>query len=230
MIRLFPKRAKFRIVSFTLRLAAACLCVHWFAAAQVNDERPRFPITSSQIMSAMQIRQLPTQDAKIRIAAPITASLENPQLDIQAIALISPREIRMRMGCRNRPVCPAFFAFVSYPQDVNAETLPEKLEPSSPASRTINNSQHEPLPDAAPIVAPEAKAVRAATTAEPALRIGSPVMLQIDSDRVHILIEVICLENGSTGDKIRVTTRDHKQSYVAQIVTPTLLKGSLKDE
>jgi hypothetical protein len=226
MICLFLKRDKFRVGRLKLQLIAAYLCVNWFAAAQRNDGRPGFPVTSSQIISAMQGRQLPTQGARIRIAAPITASLENPQLDIQAITLVSPREIRMRMGCRNRAVCPSFFALASYPQVINAATLPARLESTTPTSQTLTNSKHESPPVAPSNAAPELKPANAAAQ-EPTLRIGSPVMLQIDSDRVHILIEVICLENGSTGDKIRVTTRDHKQSYVARIVTPTLLKGSL---
>jgi hypothetical protein len=226
MIRLFLKRAKSRTVNLPLLLAAACLCASTVGAAQVHDDRPSFPVTSSQIVSAMQGRQLPTQGAQIRIAAPITASLENPQLDIQAIALVSPREIRLRMSCRNRTVCPSFFALASYPQVVNADTLPTIIESSSPNSQTVANSQHLSLATATAVPTQQPKPDKAAP-AEPTLRIGSSVMLQIDGDRVHILIEVVCLENGSTGDKIRVTTRDHKQSYVAQIVTPTLLKGSL---
>lgn len=224
MIFLSCRRAQVRTSFFQLQLVAAYLCASGFAAAQVKESRPSFPVTSSQIVSAMQSRQLPTQGAQIRIAAPITASLENPQLDIQAIALISPREVRMRLSCRNRAVCPAFFALVSYPQGENAPSLPAKFEASASALPAVSGIQQQSRTTA--VAAPEPKSPNAGP-AEPTLRIGSPVMLQIDSARVHILIEVVCLENGSIGDMVRVTTRDHKHSYVAQIVTPTLLKGSL---
>ena len=65
------------------------------------------------------------------------------------------------------------------------------------------------------------------TPAAIALRSGSPATLEIEGDRLHIRMDVICLENGVIGDKVRVSSRDHKQVYTAQIITPALLKGTL---
>ena len=225
---LFYKRDKFGTIKLLLPLAAYLSTGSISAtSAQVQEHRPRFPVTAAQIIGAMQARQLPTQGAEIKIAARITASIEYPQLDIQSVALVSPREIRLRMSCRNHAQCLSFFAVASYPHMVSAEMLPTKLELPPETLKPASSDQTAPVPTVDVITKSTPQAKDSATPGGPTLRIGSPAMLQMDGDRVHILIEVICLENGSAGDKIRVTTRDHKQSYVAQIVSPTLLKGSL---
>ena len=227
MSSLFHKRDKSRIANLLLS-SAVCICASSLsaAAAQVQDGRPRYPVTATHIMGAMQARQLPTQGAQIMIAAPITASIEDPQLDIQSVALVSPREIRLRMSCRDHAQCLSFFALASYPQVVSADMLPAKISSLSETPKPDSNSQHAANAKVAQTTAQAPEAAIGAPQVDPTVRIGSAAMLQIDGDRIHIFVQVICLENGSAGDKIRVTTRDHKQSYVAQIVTPTLLKGS----
>ena len=86
------------------------------------------------------------------------------------------------------------------------------------------------LPAARPVAAAPALATAnkgVASSEAPVLRSGSPATLDFDEERVHVRVQVICLESGATGDKIRVTTRDHKQIYVAEIVAPRALKGTL---
>jgi flagella basal body P-ring formation protein FlgA len=46
---------------------------------------------------------------------------------------------------------------------------------------------------------------------------GSPAVLLLDSDHVHIRLTVVCLENGSPGQTIRVETQDHSQTFEAQV-------------
>jgi flagella basal body P-ring formation protein FlgA len=48
----------------------------------------------------------------------------------------------------------------------------------------------------------------------------------MDDDRSHIQIAVISLENGVAGHSIRVTSPDHKQVYVAEVVNASLLRKS----
>jgi hypothetical protein len=49
----------------------------------------------------------------------------------------------------------------------------------------------------------------------------------IEGDRLHIRLQVVCLQGGAAGDKVRVSTPDHTQKFTAEILGPTLLKGSL---
>jgi len=59
------------------------------------------------------------------------------------------------------------------------------------------------------------------------VRSGSPATLMLDSDRVHIRLSVICLENGAPGQRIRVTGKDHRLVFTAQVIDGSLLKGRL---
>jgi hypothetical protein len=51
--------------------------------------------------------------------------------------------------------------------------------------------------------------------------------LIIDGQKLHITIPIICLGNGGPGRSIRVTALDHRQTWVAEVVDSTLLKGTL---
>lgn len=213
-----------RNVDRVLWLAAGCVCV-WILAISVavgQQVRPRFLLTPSQIVSAMENRQLPTRGVKVSLAAPITSVVANPQLEVQAVALLSSREMRLRMTCRDRSECLSFFAIATFPEEVNATAL--KLKPdSAPAGVVQRASFAKPVAEA---FVSSATVKSVSQGQQPILHSGSPATLDFDGERVHVRVEVICLESGAAGDKIRVTTRDHRQVYVAEIVTSILLKGT----
>ena len=56
---------------------------------------------------------------------------------------------------------------------------------------------------------------------------GAPAILLLDGEHVHVTLSVICLESGTPGQKIRVTTGDRKQIYLAEVVDANRLKGTL---
>jgi flagella basal body P-ring formation protein FlgA len=58
------------------------------------------------------------------------------------------------------------------------------------------------------------------------MRAGAHATLMMDDNRSHIQVTVISLENGVVGHRIRVASPDHKQVYVAEVVSSSLLKGS----
>ncbi len=63
--------------------------------------------------------------------------------------------------------------------------------------------------------------------AQPSLRAGSKATLVIDDQHLHIRVPVICLEAGESGATIRVRSLDRKQTWQAQVIDPTLVRGSL---
>lgn len=201
-----------------LGLAAGALCA-WNSAslaAKADEARHRAPVMPAEIVKTMEERQMPTRGVQVRLAAAITAAVQKPRLEIETVMPVSPRELRMRMACSDRSQCLPFFAIATYPEDVNPATLAIKPE------HLVSVGDH-PEPAAH---APSVSSGAAGQGVAPMLRSGSPATLGFDAERVHVRIAVICLESGGAGDKIRVTTRDRKQVYVAEIVAPTLLKGT----
>jgi flagella basal body P-ring formation protein FlgA len=44
---------------------------------------------------------------------------------------------------------------------------------------------------------------------------------------MRITLRVICLENGARGERVRVSSTDHKRIYQAEVIDPGLLKSAL---
>jgi len=197
-----------------LMAASICLCSSASSSAIAQAAHGRFPLSTAQIVDAMRERQMLTEGVQLRLSVPITTIAANPLLEVQDIAPVNAHEFRLRIACRDRSECLPFFATATYPGATGTSASHAKADQQPVPARS--------LPPAA------STAIKGASSGEtPLLRSGSPATLDFDGERVHVRVEVICLESGATGDKIRVATRDHKQIYVAEIVAPRALKGTL---
>jgi hypothetical protein len=56
---------------------------------------------------------------------------------------------------------------------------------------------------------------------------GASAMLEMVSPTMVITLPVICLENGSQGERIKVTSADRKSTYLGEIVAPGMLRTQL---
>jgi len=56
---------------------------------------------------------------------------------------------------------------------------------------------------------------------------GSKATLHLEGTHIHIALIVICLENGSIGQTIRVTSLDRHKVYTARVASDELLEGAL---
>ena len=168
----------------------------------------RFPVTSDQVVAAMRERQLPIEGLHVIMPASITATLDHPNLEIESMTLLSPHSAQLKVACREHGVCLAFYASATWPAQSASVTLPPGLGHTD-------------------VQTGGAKLERVAARRDPALRAGSQATLMIEGDRLHIRLQVVSLQNGAAGDKVRVSTPDHRQTFTAEILSPTLLKGSL---
>ena len=51
--------------------------------------------------------------------------------------------------------------------------------------------------------------------------------LLLEGNHVHIRLTVICLENGTKGQTIRVASKDRKLTYKAEVIEDSTVRGSL---
>jgi hypothetical protein len=201
-------------------LIGNALAVLMTVSATAEGRPARFLVTSAQIMTAMQNRQLPTEGVEVKIAAPITASIEEPLLDIQTIALLNAHTAQIKMACRNRTECLPFYVSATWSEAPVTPLLPRTKQQAAALVRAETAQVQPAIKESSP--KPDAF-----KTGQPqTIHAGTAATLLMDQDRVHLRVRVICLEGGAAGDKVRVTTPDHKQAYLAEIVSPTLLKGS----
>ena len=119
------------------------------------------------------------------------ASTSNPNLQVDSVEPWGDHRLRVRLSCASSDQCVPFLVAVHWANGDAVQTvaLTSNLQPAATASRAI-----------APVV-----------------HAGSPAVLLLDGDHVHIRISVICLENGTPGQTIRVETKDHSQTFSAQV-------------
>lgn len=170
-----------------------------------QSSRSRFPIRESAIKTAMQQKQIPVGGVEIKIAAPITSSALEPQLSIRSITPGDKHNAQMLIECKNAAECLPFYASASWPANVDLASLRESLTHEASAQKST--------------------ASRLASADPASLRAGSPATLLLDGERVHVMLRVVCLEGGDAGAKVRVTTPDRRQQYVADVIAPGILKG-----
>lgn len=201
--------------------ALVCSCVFGLAVKLQAQVPARFPVMPEQVLLAMQGLDLPVAGVQLRLAAPVTATVAEPLLKIDFVSLGTGHEAMLRMACRVHTECLPFFASAAWPTDA---PMPDLLAKS--ASRNGSGfSGHTPEPRTK--VFPDPLAGSSSAPVPPAIRAGGPATLLLEGGRIHIQIHVISAQNGRVGDTVRVTTPDRKQVYVAEVLTPELLKGEL---
>jgi hypothetical protein len=162
----------------------------------------RFPVTQQMVMDAMKSRRMPVDGLQVELSAAITASVPNPDLEVQSVSLTGDRHAMLRLACRNSAECIPFYISAAWPQGSEPIALPGPA--SAQPTRTWTQSSQAPT----------------------ALRAGMPATLTIDDDRLHIQLRVITLQSGTEGEMIRVTTPDRRKAFVAEVLSSSLLKGS----
>lgn len=159
----------------------------------------RFEIATSDVAAAMVGQGLPAEGLTVKLPASITSSVADPKLQVQSASIVNAHEARLRISCETASECLPFLVTATWPT-LQTVILPERFKHAGASTGSHALSE---------------------------VRVGAPVTLELVQGPLHIKLQVICLESGAKGDNIRVMTKDHKQSYVAEIVNSTFLKGSL---
>jgi hypothetical protein len=173
------------------------------AGAQAQQH---FPVTAQQVAHALELQGVDVADGQISLAASIVAESAEPQLQIEGVQPLrgghsgSGLRAEVRLSCAQPHDCIPFYAFVTLPDGTE---LAEK-------STSIHALFAKRVP-ALPV----------------AIRAGGHATLIVETARMHIRVPVISLQNGAVGAQIHVTSPDHKQTYRATVLGPSLLSGSL---
>ena len=176
----------------------------------------RFAIEASQVTRAMGEASLPVDGVEVKLAAPFTSTVAAAKLEVETVSPVGAHAARMRLACSDRAQCVPFFAVATFPDAVEVTKLHGVKMPQ------IAGRQGSAIANQA-----DAKVKSAAVSDPASVRVGAPATLELDENKIHIRLEVICLQGGSAGNRVRVSSLDHKQIYTAQVITPTLLKGEL---
>lgn len=164
----------------------------------------RDAITTAQVAAAISGAGMQTSAQQVTLLTNVVAATRVPALKVQSIERWGDRGMKVRLGCANPEECLPFFVTV---RGDGANAAQSVSSDSDRSSNAIARTKHDPKSFV--------------------VRSGTPVTLLIDGDRVHIKLSVVCLENGAPGQTIRVASKDHKQTYQAEVVDGSLLRGRL---
>lgn len=169
------------------------------AYGQSVEVRPY--ISEDDVAGGMRDRGVIVRPKQVSLLSNIPARSEHPALELVKIEPLSPTSSRVLMRCIDRGSCIPFYVVVSglVSTDQGIEVSPKDRVAS--AQKTASG----------PIV----------------MKRGSKATLQIVAPQMLITIQVVCLQNGRQGEKIKVTSTDQKNTYSAEIVSPGLLRSGL---
>lgn len=164
----------------------------------------RNPITTAQIADAIGASGAKVTPQQVTLLAEVVATTANPALRVQSVERWGDGRMMVRLECASSDQCLPFLVAV----------------------RLTNETEARPL------LANAGRSPGAVSHAKPAssvyvLRNGSPAILVLDGEHMHIQLTVICLENGAVGQTVRVTSSDHLRTYTAEVVNGTVVKGRL---
>ncbi len=175
------------------------LALVFLAAMSTHPVRAldRFDIGRGQIAAAMNEAGLRVSTEQIILLTNIVATSRTPKLHVQSVQHWGDHQLRVRCACLGPGECLPFFVSVS---GQDPDSLPSLQENSA-----VANPKQMPV----------------------AVRSGTSAVLLFDTDRTHISIPVVCLESGAVGSMVRVESKDHRRTFVAEVVSQAVLKGKL---
>jgi hypothetical protein len=169
----------------------------------------RYELAAEQIAAAVRHELIKggvevTND-EISLPARIVATEPAPMVEINSVEkyfgyVFEGRAVtrsKIKLSCRVTSACLPFYAIVSWKgaRESSAKTF---------------------MPNNLEVLAPKSKVTMSA---------GTPVTLVMGDENMHIQLKVVSLESGPRGALIRVASPDHKTIYVAEIVSPNLVRG-----
>jgi len=175
-----------------------------------GQAQERFELSTHQIVQALADRGIQVSDSQVTLVAKVVATDPSPKLDLLSVAPFgsrlhterAERRTWIRMACHRPGACLPFYAIVMGTEGQAANV------PIASTANTLNQSLlFEPK-------------------SEITMQAGTHATLILDDHRSRIRVSVISLEKGFAGSRIRVSSPDHKQVYVAEIVSSNQLIGS----
>jgi hypothetical protein len=170
----------------------------------------RFEVTTNQVARAVSEGGVEVTEKQVSMLAKVFATEPNPALDVLTVGPLGDQwstqhngtHSLVKLACHLPGICLPFYVIVIR-QD----------EPAGGATSAVSNYDAD-------------RNTGLKRNVAITMRAGAHATLVMDDDRSHIQIAVISLENGIAGHRIRVASPDHKQTYVAEVVNASLLRGS----
>jgi hypothetical protein len=180
----------------------AALVVLWVAATlPAASQSDRFSITRDQVAKAIDGAGMQVSAGQVTLLSNMVSATGKPALKVESIERWGDRKMMVRLECASPGECLPFIVTVPLSGTAQEQlALSAQLEPISFSGKPRESDT---------------------------IRAGSTAVLFLEGPHVHIQMPVVCLENGSIGQSIRVATRDRRLTFTAEILSDSILRGQL---
>ena len=173
------------------------------AASTASAATGHYAISKEEIAATMGRFGMQISPAQVTLLSDVVATNPAPRLTVRSIQAWGSQRMMARLECESQGTVLAFFCQTS---DGKWRRCTDRRSVSKPATSFI----------------PAQRASR-----NYVVRSGAPATLQLDSERVHIRISVVCLENGAAGQTIRVTAKIVSLVFIGEVIDGGHLQGRL---
>jgi hypothetical protein len=177
------------------------------AAAEAGGSSP---ITAGQVAAAITRAGIEIAPDQVTLLSNVVAATATPALKVESMQRWGQQRMSVRLGCEQEGECLPFYVAV-HPSP--GETAPGAYSERGQTAQLEGASVSPSRPNE--------------STGLFTVKAGSPVVLTLDGDHMHIQLVAICIDSGSIGQTIRVASRDHREVYAAQVVDATHVRGRL---
>ncbi len=157
-------------------------------------------ITVQQVVAALAVTHVTLQPSQVQFLAEASSKGPNAVLIVESVKPWKEGSTLVRMRCRKPGECVPFFVVVN-------GTQPEELETA--------------------VAGPGRTIAKPGKPREVLVRAGQKATMILESRKFRVATPIICLENGSEGQRIRVSSLDRKRISTAEVLQSGLLRGSL---
>jgi len=161
-------------------------------------------ITARQVASAIGDSGLPVSASQITLLTDVVAKTNAPALRVLSVGAWEANVSRVRLACAISDECLPFVVTVRRGQNDRSEAAVIASNPQLSQHPFVETSKGRVV-----------------------VRSGSPAVLLLEGGHVHIQLAVTCLENGVVGQTIRVAGGERNHTYLAEVCSDGLLRGTL---
>lgn len=187
----------------TRTLAAGSLLLPIFLQAQTTPVR--VPLTMATIAQTLRSAGVEANESQIRLPLEIRiAASARSTLLVTGAEVLGGAQLRVRLACGDPHDCLPFFATLQCTDESAARIAASSFSSSSLVAglpiRTVDTS---------------------------ILRPGDHAMLLLEDRQMQITFPVFFIDSGKVGSTVRVSTLDRKKTFLATIVDPQTVRGTL---
>jgi len=172
------------------------------------DDNGRTPISREAIVAALNSSGIGIDPSQLEQLSAMSSAEANPQLKVMDVDTLDADSDKVLLRCEHSGACLPFYVLIHWGKTGDKTRSGRSSQVSSQATGQASSGQQ---------------------AEDWLVRSGKFVMLMLDGEYIHMILPVLCLENGGRGQQVRVVSKSTKRRYLARVTGPGLVQSALAE-